>query len=367
MEFYSLDRILKEKADYNIIVGERSNGKSYAVLEYALKDYFESGGKHEFAYIRRWQDDFKGKRGGSIWTPLVDNGLVTKYSGGTWTGVYYYSSRYYFCRYDDHGNRVVADDPFAYAFSISSLEHDKSTSWPRIVNLCFDEFITRGMYIGGDDEFVLFCNVVSTIIRYRKDVKIFMLGNTVNQYCPYFAEMGIQEIKDQKQGTIRVYRYGNSDLKVAVEYCANSSSKKDSNKYFAFNNPKLEMITGGAWEIDLYPHAPVKWKKADVVFSYFIDFVADLVQCDVIQKGDLCFTFIHKKTTEIKDADTALVFCQDYDPRYNWRRNIEVAPDDLGKKILWFFRNDKVFYQDNITGEIVRNYILWAKSEKMKT
>ena len=34
--FYSLKRILTKNAQYNMIYGERSNGKTYAGLEYAL-------------------------------------------------------------------------------------------------------------------------------------------------------------------------------------------------------------------------------------------------------------------------------------------------------------------------------------------
>ena len=38
---------------------------------------------------------------------------------------------------------------------------------------------------------LFFMNVLSTIIRDRENIKIFMLGNTVNKYCPYFDEMGL--------------------------------------------------------------------------------------------------------------------------------------------------------------------------------
>ena len=32
--YYSLDKILSKNAQYNLIFGERSNGKTYAVLNY---------------------------------------------------------------------------------------------------------------------------------------------------------------------------------------------------------------------------------------------------------------------------------------------------------------------------------------------
>ena len=42
-KYYSLDRILSKNACYNIIFGERSNGKTYSVLKYALPQL--GGGK----------------------------------------------------------------------------------------------------------------------------------------------------------------------------------------------------------------------------------------------------------------------------------------------------------------------------------
>ena len=35
-KFYSLSAILKKNCTYNVIFGERSNGKTYSVLKYGL-------------------------------------------------------------------------------------------------------------------------------------------------------------------------------------------------------------------------------------------------------------------------------------------------------------------------------------------
>ena len=55
IKFYSLDAILEKKAQYNIIFGERSNGKTFSVLEKGLRDYVEHG--YEMAYLRRFRED----------------------------------------------------------------------------------------------------------------------------------------------------------------------------------------------------------------------------------------------------------------------------------------------------------------------
>ena len=354
-KFYSLKNILSKGAQYNVIFGERSNGKTYSVLKLGLENFVKD--HKQLAIVRRWQDDYTGKRGQTMFDALVSNGEIRKLTGGEWTGIYYWGSKWYLCRYEGD-KRITYEKPLAYGFSISAMEHDKSTSYPDVTTIMFDEFLTRTAYL--PDEFVLFMNVISTIIRHRTDVTIFMLGNTVNKYCPYFSEMGLNHIKKQNQGTIDVYHYGDSGLKVAVEYVAPSKAGKESDLYFAFDNPKLAMITGGEWEIDIYPHCPVKYQPKDIVFTYFIKFDADLLQCDLILKDNLFFTFIHRKTTPLKYPDNDLIYSPDYDARPNWRRKIMKPRTELERRIAEQFIRDRIFYASNDIGEIVRNYLIWC-------
>lgn len=357
MKYYNLKNILKHKAQYNVIFGERSNGKTYAVLEYGIRQYFETG--KQIAIVRRWRDDFTGKKGQTMFNALVANGLISQLSSGEWTDVYYYGSRWYLCRYTENRKREILEEkPIAYAFSISTMEHDKSTSYPDITTILFDEFLSRSAYL--PDEFVLFMNTLSTIIRQRKDVTIFMCGNTVNKYCPYFAEMGLTNAMKMKQGTIDLYRYGESDLKVAVEYTASNKQGKQSDVYFAFDNPKLNMITSGSWEIDIYPHLPLKYVPRDILFTFFIQFNDQILHCDVVNSENGSFIFVHPKTTELKYTDTDLIYSTEFDYRSNWRRFINKPTTRAEQKIYDLFKKDKVFFADNETGEIMRNYLLWC-------
>ena len=354
IKYFSLKNILSKDAIYNIIFGERSNGKTYACLKYILEDYVKH--KKQGAIVRRWLEDFRGKRAANMFNALIANNEISKITNYEWTDVIYYSSRWYLSKTDENGDLIKDTEPFAFAFALSNMEHDKSTSYPNINTIVFDEFLTRDSY--QVDEFVTFMNLISTIVRQRDDVKIFMLGNTVNQYCPYFTEMGLKHISKMKQGDIDVYTYGDSKLKVAVEYADISNKKgKPSDIYFAFDNPKLQMITGGAWEMAMYPHRPVKYAPKDILFTYFIKFDIHILQCEIVSLDNNLFTFIHRKTTSIKDEDRDLIYCDNYDARPNWRMNIKKPMDKIDKKVYWFYANNKVFYQDNEIGEIVRNYL----------
>lgn len=369
VKYYSLDSILKKKAQYNVIFGKRSNGKTYATLERGLKLFFQKG--YEMAYIRRNREDFIGKNGQTLFNNHVANGLVEKYSKGVWTDVYYYGKKWYFCRYEEDakGNkqRIADEKPFCYGFSLSAMEHDKSTSYPHIHTIIFDEFLTRQYYL--PDEFILFMNCLSTIARLRTDVEIFMLGNTVNKYCPYFAEMGLKGVKNMQAGAIDVYKYGESGLKVAVEYTnPTTGATGKGNVLFAFNNPKLQMITKGDWEIDIYPHLPYRYKNEDILYTYFIEFDGEKLQCEIIKGGmdedgkrvDAVITYIHQKTSDWKHPEKDVIFSPEISPLRNRYTRITKPVDKRTEKIAKCFKLDKVFYQSNEIGEIVNNYLKWC-------
>lgn len=363
-KFYSLDRILEKECQYNMIIGERSNGKTYAVEKYIIEQYVKSG--KQGAIIRRYRLDFQGKRGSSMFSPLVENGEIAKLTDGEWTGVYYYASQWFFCRRSESDKEKVerAEEPFCYAFALTEMEHDKSTGYPNVTTIMFDEFMSRMGYVM--DEFVLFMNTLSTIIRYRDDVKIFMLGNTVTKDCPYFKEMGLNHIQKMKQGTIEVYTYGQSKLKVAVEFCGNANrrqSKKPSDVYFAFDNPRLQMITGKGhvWELGIYPHKPCDFTPKDIKFIYFIRYNDNLLQCEVVIRDKYNFTFIHPKTTELRSPDKDIIFDTMTSPLFNYNRKLGQGASPIMSRILSYYKDEKIFFSDNETGEVLRNYLEWCK------
>ena len=358
MKYYSLNKINKKNATYNVIFGERSNGKTYATLKQVLENYFSDGS--QFAYIRRWSVDVQPKRMNNLFNAIIEDGYLEKLSGGKFTAIFYRTGRFYLCTYNDKGKPIYnEEDVIGYAFSLSENEHNKANSYPRVTTIIFDEFLTNKIYL--PDEFILFMNTVSTIVRQRTNVKIYMLGNTVNKFCPYFKEMGLTNILTMKQGTIDVYTYGETKLKVAVEYADSKKKFKKNNFYFAFNNPKLKMITGGSWELNIYPHAPVKWLPKNIMFTYFIDFNDNIYQCEIINKDANVFTYIHEKTTPIKNPDKDIIYTLDYNPKINYNINILKPLNDYQNKITWFFTHDRVYYQNNNVGDAINNYLKICK------
>lgn len=364
-KFYRLNKIDETGAHYRIIFGERSNGKTYAVKERILENYAKD--RSQGALIRRWYDDFKGNRGQTMFEDMITSGVVERLFGEEYNTIIYRSRQWFLALREKNEIVAVSETPFCYGFALTGMEHDKSTSYPNIRTVLFDEFITRSFYL--PDEFVIFVNVLSTIIRVRDDVVIYMCGNTVNKYlCPYFTEMGLSNVKKMEQNTIDVYKYGESNLTVAVEYCGTSQrNSKPSDVYFAFNNPKLEMIKTGAWELSIYPHCPCKYLPKDVVFSYFLEFEETLLQCDIVSHETFAFTFIHRKTTPIKDENKDIIYRPIFTPQPNIHRNIIAGNSAFDRKAYSFFINRQVYYQDNEVGEIVRSYLMFCKQDGLIT
>lgn len=354
-KFYSLKKILEKDCVYNIIFGERSNGKTYAVLKYAIENYVQTGG--QLAYVRRWKEDVTGRRASEVFSALINNDEVYTITKGEYSSIYYFSGKYYLCNYDENTKKPIYNDEdcIGYTFSLSDMEHNKSVSYPKITTVMFDEFLTKYVYL--NDEFMLFMNTLSTIIRQRTNVKIFMLGNTVNKYCPYFKEMGLTNVQNMTQGDIDVYTYGDSKLKVAVEYCKPSQKSKASNFYFSFGNPSLHMITSGSWDLGIFPHLPIKYKPKDIQFTYFILFNDRTYQCEIININDMWFTYIHEKTTELQNPDKDLIYTLDYIPKLNYNRNVLKPISKLQEKVAWFYKTDRVYFQNNDVGNAITNYL----------
>lgn len=359
LEYYSGEEIIKLGAHYSLIIGERSNGKTFWSLEYGLKQYTTKG--KQFVYLRRWAEDIRGRRGERLFQNLIDKEKITYYTQGKYNTVKFKSRCYYLSKKDEELQKDITDPtPFCFALALTEQEHEKSSGgFDNVETIIFDEFLSRGIYL--QDEFVTFSHVCSTIIRDRDNVKVLMLANTVNKFAPYFSEFGLHNIQKQKQGTIEIYKFGQSKLKIAVEYCKPLNKSKPSDVYFAFNNPKLKMITEGTWELDMYPHLPVKYKPADVLFMFFIEFKENILQCEVINLKNDMFIYIHRKTTPIKNEDD-FTFALDARTNYSTFQNILRPQTKVHQKIMYLFKANKVFFQDNETGEIVNNYINACKT-----
>lgn len=391
-EFYDIGNLLSKEPNskYYISYGKKSNGKTFAILSLILFGYHDKKRKidingylddgSEGMIFRRYDEDLKGGKAqswfdGFIHNPYFGNIIETK-TKGKWNSVKYFQKRFYLTYLDpeDEKNNITDQNPFCNVAVLTEEQRMNGTQYPKVRTIFFDEFISRDYYLA--DEFTKFQRMVSNVVRKEAKTRVFMAGNTISPYCPYFEDMGLFRIKKQQKGTIDVYQYDREDehgkklepLLVSVEYCDSPSKKEDSSIYFAFNNPKLKMITEGDWEVNLYPHLPHDYIKANVIYQYFIEYMGEKMHCEVIyvnQKGSkpMMFTYVHRKTTEIKDLDNyTMIYTQEHSPLHNHSRRLNHPSTELESKLWRFFQTEKVFYQDNTIGETMRSYLNWCNT-----
>lgn len=252
IKWYSLDNILKHESQYYIIMGERSNGKTYATCKYLIDQYFKHG--KQFAYVKRYEEDIKAKYMSEVFTHLEDY-LLNEYNHR----IKFYRGQWLV--YEDGKEGKVSEcDVIGYAFSIVLVNRTKGTSYPKVDNILFEEFMSIDCnYL--NDELNLFLNLVSTIVRQRTSVKVFMLANTISKYSPYTAALGLK-IHRQNKGSIITKTYSDPEgfnTKFTIERTANVNvfnNKDNVNKtvYNIFGNSGVgRMITTGDFETHAYP------------------------------------------------------------------------------------------------------------------
>lgn len=258
--WWDIRPINNTKADIRIVIGQRSNGKSYGVLRYFLQENKRTD--RTFVYVRRWKDDVKPALVQHLFDPLADE--IEKIYGVGFS-VYYYRSCFYLV--DDNGKKVKT---IGYVIDISTSHHTKSVPYVDVKYVLLDEFTPMsGTERPLANELEKWENILSTVLRTKSDAVIFLISNTTSKFSPYYVHYGF-DINKCEQGTITTKEFPIDDgvLRIALEYCAYSEQiGKKSSKYTT-----SKMIKSGQWEIpetsDI-PTMPNERVTEHLLFSMF--------------------------------------------------------------------------------------------------
>lgn len=191
--YYDLSKILTYNAFLNFLIGERGVGKTYSTSRFVSKQFINK--QHEFVYIRRYKTELS-KSIPKFYEALNKNIENEKDLKG--------HSLY------TKGNKFYIDDKVAgYGMTLTTAQDFKSTNFPKVKYIIFDEFIIEsGQKHYLKNEVENFLGLVETIAR-MNDVTIFMLGNAVTITNPYFLYFDIylpynNDIATFKNGLILV-------------------------------------------------------------------------------------------------------------------------------------------------------------------
>ena len=365
--WYDPKDILALDATYNLIYGERGNGKTFSICHLILKAYLEEG--LPSAYVRRLDEMIKQGNLETLFSDPTHLKYIEEKSNGKWNFVKYQFHGFYLQKRDPKTNVLLSKDlqPFCRTYALSTSETTKGADRGQVKYVFFDEFITRQFYL--TNEIVLFESTLESIIRKRPGVKIFMVANTVNKHCPYFKHMGLTNVKDQKQGTIDVYLLGKKRTKIACEYTRNNddAASEIAEQYYCFGNPQIEMIKSGAWEFDIYRTIPVGIGKQIPELTFFIEFDDTITAGRIYIYKDnpiICFT---PKTTPIKDRENAIIYGEDIESSSPLHQiDLARTPTRAQEVILELFKQHKTYFATNDVGENVQNWLKYATKGGLK-
>ena len=357
-DFYSLDRIIHEDADYNLIFGERGNGKTYAMQKYAIERFLTTG--EQTFLLRRWVEDVKQ----SNVQNFLDGNLISQLSDmsdGRFTTVLYRNNWFFMAKYDDKGKPILDEsNRFMFVWNVNESERLKGQSFPNVTTVIYEEFISLSNQGYIPNELTLFLNILSTIIRDRVNVKIWMLGNTVNPYNPYFEHFGIKGL-DLKQGDIATKYDAKTGCKVAIEFCAKrnkGSSFGTSEKYFAFgtNSGVTDMITTGKWQIPDVPKC--KFNPRLSVYRLGVTFDDKWMIVHLMRDTNKQFLFVQAVKDHSQIGKNWLVLDLVPNPKPNYYTSFANIPQSrVSDTILDLLNNNKIWFDDNLTGSYFNNFI----------
>lgn len=391
MKYYELDNILAKNAHYNFVIGERSNGKTTAVLRHIVKDYYETGRRG--AIIRQMEEDIKGHKGASLFAGMISAGMIDELTDGEFQGVKFHNRAYYLGRQNEMGEWIYEKEPFAHIFAVSQAIHYKSNSYPNVGTIMFDEFM-RQDHVYLVDEVVQFLNLVSTIVREKNDAIIFLIANTVSWNSPYFKKFGLKNVSQMKPGTIATVEYKRKRptgkelvMTVAIEYCENTASYggKASDVYFLIDDERVNMITDGSFAIPSYPPCPHHFTAENVKLTCWV-LGETILRCRLMKVGREVFFFVDTIERFMRQPGETVGSMQPDWERFNIlldkRRDLvysmEFSSDPshytnpampyADRRTRWFpdaLRANRVFFESNEAGEELMYYLTQAQKHSI--
>lgn len=194
--YYNYDKLFSYNFLMAFIIGERGCGKTWGAKKSVLKKYLKTG--EQFIYLRRYKTELDTSLA-TFWSDLQDKGC-----------------------FEDHKLEVKKSKMLTefkcdgkvcgYAVPLSTANILKSTAFPEVKTIIFDEFLLdmgSGTYRYLRNEVQMVLDIIETVGRLR-DIQVLFLGNALGIYSnPYFAYFNLElpynsEFKTFKDGLIVV-------------------------------------------------------------------------------------------------------------------------------------------------------------------
>lgn len=293
------------------IDGPRGTGKSTTFIIDMLKQC-EKG--KEFVWIRRYKPEIKEIVHKDFLKETID-GIVYKGDG-------------------NGGYHVIYEDQLlGYLIPLVKYRDYKSTQFPNVNRIIFDEAFVRETiaYRYLADEVISFWEMVSTIVRTRKDYKIILMANNEDLFNPYYQYFKVPIFEKT---------YVDSKRGLYFEHV------KPTEKFIKMQQetPLFQMISGTSYGDYHYGNANIKANKEIKIIKkpstsnlmFRLEINGKTLNCYTFNNSGLSL-FIEYRD-KIIDDNITYHLAKDNHPNYYYV--------DLYKKKLKSFVN-KLYYGDN--------------------
>ena len=208
--YYNYDRLFSYNFLIAFVIGERGVGKSFNAKVAVLNKFLKTG--EQFIYIRRYKTELDTALA-TFWNDLQNNGYFEDY------------------RLEVRKSKMLTEFKCngkicGYAVPLSTANILKSTAFPKVGTIVFDEFLldNAGTYRYLKNEVTLLLDVIETVFRLR-DGKTILLGNALNVHAsPYFAYWDLELPNDGKE--FRTFKDG----AIVVNYIRNLEYREAKKK-----------------------------------------------------------------------------------------------------------------------------------------
>lgn len=206
--YYDINTTLSHNALFNFVCGDRGMGKTFAWKRYALNRFLKHG--EQFIYMRRYDTELRTCR--KFWDDLLE----------------FYPA--YELSYDK-GCFLVDGQIAGYTACLSKQKSYKSTPFPNVYTIIFDEFlIDKGTIRYLNNEVTEFLEAYNTIDRPvtraelgKKDAIVGFLANAISMMNPYFLYWELREPRNGKDffkcksGEVLLHMPVNCDFREAAK------------------------------------------------------------------------------------------------------------------------------------------------------
>jgi len=338
---------------WNVVMSERSSSKTTQLILYSgiiWKLY-----KGESAYIRQTKEQITSTMTVTLFNvvKMAQYGYIEYITDGLYSDIYIDKNKHcYFANIDGNGKVIDKyETPFLYILSIDQYaRYCSSLNVPLCDHIIVDEF-SWGNYL--QDGFIKFCQLIATIRRERRSLRIIMASNTISPYNQYLQELGIsQMLGKMKKGQhaiitsalgTRVYC---ELLDVGIHKTVEFNNAALS--YFGFANESLRSLYGGEWEVKGFKHLPRSESRLITPTTVFIDIYGNYLRINTYTDKKQSGIFISRYTGQVKEDATIL----SADPYYN-TENFMILHNSVINRLRTVNSMGLLYVSDNEVGILV--------------